>query len=72
MKWSKTMYPRERFLSVLRGERPDRVPPRLLGFEFREQEDVESLSDHRQRKIAERVFEEALDLCTSPLSRSLQ
>ena len=66
MRWSKTMYPRERFLSVLRGERPDRVPLRLLGFEFRGRKDVESLSDDRQRTIAERIFEDTLGFVHIP------
>lgn len=60
------MHPRERFLNVLRGELPDRVPLRLLALEFQRWEDVMSLSDDRGRAIAERIFHDSLGVVGIP------
>lgn len=52
------MTPRERLLRTLKGERADRVPLVLPGFEFRSRERLEGLRDPRRREVAGRIFDE--------------
>jgi hypothetical protein len=62
---------RNRFLCTLRGERADRVPLDLDGFQFADRAQVAALRDPGQREIAERVFEHchAFLFCPSHLNR---
>ena len=50
------MLPRERFLRALRGEPVDRVPLHVLGFNFRDEGQIEILEDPARREVAERIF----------------
>ena len=52
------MNPRERILSTLRGQKPDRVPLVLPGFSCRSHDDVGRIADPLRRKIAQRVIDE--------------
>ncbi|MHC4502742.1 MAG: uroporphyrinogen decarboxylase family protein [Planctomycetota bacterium] len=52
------MTPRERLLRTLRGERADRVPLVLPGFECRSREGLEAVRDPRRREVAGRVFDQ--------------
>lgn len=52
------MTPRERLLATLKGQRPDRVPLLLLGFESRSRKNLEAVRDRRRREVAERIFDE--------------
>lgn len=54
------MSPRERFLKTLRGEKADRVPIHLLGFNFPNWESIASLRDPARREIAERIFDQTI------------
>ena len=52
------MYPRERILHTLRGQKADRVPLVLPGFTYSSHDDLEKVQDPLRRKIAERVIDE--------------
>ncbi len=60
------MSPRERFLAALRGEKVDRVPIHLLGFNFSNREQVASLKDPARREIAERIFDQTIFIHSIP------
>jgi len=50
------MNARERLLTTLRGERADRVPLKLAGFAFDNEEKLEAHPDPGRREIARRIF----------------
>jgi uroporphyrinogen-III decarboxylase len=60
------MRSRERFLAALRGEKVDRVPIHLLGFNFSNREQIASLKDPARREIAERVFDQTVFIHSVP------
>lgn len=53
-----SMTPRERLLSVMRGDPVDRVPLALAGFQFGSRERIAALADPLRRRVAERIFDD--------------
>lgn len=60
------MNPRERFLAALSGEKVDRVPIHLLGFNFSDRKQIASLEDPARREIAERIFDQTVFIHSVP------
>jgi len=67
------MNPRERLMRTLRGERGDRVPLMLDGFEFMSRAEVDAAPDAGVREIANRIFDctAAFVACPSFVNRYL-
>lgn len=60
------MNPRSRFLAALRGERPDRVPLMLDGFQFGSRADIDAVSDPGLAEIARRVLQHTTYFVSCP------
>lgn len=48
---------KDRLLEAMHGEKVDRVPLQILGFNFASQDQIASLKDPARKEIAERIFE---------------
>lgn len=60
------MTPRDRALATLRGERADRVPLHLEGFEFANRQALADCPDPRRRAVAERIYDETAYIHSVP------
>jgi hypothetical protein len=60
------MNPRNRLLATLRGQRPDRVPLMLDGFQFASRADIDGAADPGVAEIARRVLDKTTCFVTCP------
>lgn len=60
------MNPRERLLGAMRGEKTDRVPLSMYGFNPRSRDQIEKIADPLNRKITERIMDEMIFRIDTP------